>query len=103
MHVVDFGGNPDGPVLVLVHGLGGSHLNWDLLAPRLTGAGRVLALDLPGFGRSEPGERPGSVPANVAVLPRFLERGVGEPGGPGGQLDGRDDLDPAGRGAAGRW
>src|ERR1700712_3511175 len=61
VHVVDFGGNPDGPVVVLVHGLGGSHLNWDLLAPRLTGAARVLALDLPGFGRSEPGERPGSV------------------------------------------
>jgi pimeloyl-ACP methyl ester carboxylesterase len=79
VHVVDYGGNPDGPVLVLVHGLGGSHLNWDLLAPRLTGAGRVLALDLPGFGRSEPGERPGSVPANVAVLARFLEREVGEP------------------------
>jgi pimeloyl-ACP methyl ester carboxylesterase len=79
VHVVDYGGNPDGPVLVLVHGLGGSHLNWDLLAPRLTGSARVIALDLPGFGRSEPGERPGSVPANVAVLARFLEQEVGEP------------------------
>src|SRR6478609_8108928 len=42
-------------------------------------ATRVVALDLPGFGRSEPGERPGSVPANVAVLARFLEQEIGEP------------------------
>ena len=62
-----------------MHGLGGSHLNWDLLAPRLTGAARVVALDLPGFGRSEPGERTASVPANVAALARFLEQEVGEP------------------------
>ena len=57
MHYVDFGGPDDGPTIVLVHGLGGSHLNWDLLAPRLTPHARVLALDLPGFGRSEPGDR----------------------------------------------
>jgi pimeloyl-ACP methyl ester carboxylesterase len=79
VHFVDYGGNPDGPVLVLVHGLGGSHLNWDLLAPQLTGRARVLALDLPGFGRSEPGSRKTSVPANVAVLGRFLDEVVKEP------------------------
>jgi pimeloyl-ACP methyl ester carboxylesterase len=37
---------------VLVHGLGGSLLNWALVAPGLAGLGRVLALDLPGFGTS---------------------------------------------------
>ena len=79
VHHVDYGGNPDGPVVVLVHGLGGSHLNWDLLAPQLTGSARVRALDLPGFGRSEPGGRRASVPANVAVLGRFLDEVVGEP------------------------
>src|SRR3954469_9741776 len=79
VHYVDYGGNPDGPVLVLVHGLGGSHLNWDLLAPQLTGQARVVALDLPGFGRSEPGGRRTSVPANVAVLGRFLDEVVKEP------------------------
>jgi pimeloyl-ACP methyl ester carboxylesterase len=79
VHHVDYGGNPDGPVVVLVHGLGGSHLNWDLLAPHLTGSARVRALDLPGFGRSEPGGRRASVPANVAVLGRFLDEVVGEP------------------------
>ena len=79
VHYVDYGGNADGPVVVLVHGLGGSHLNWDLLAPLLTDTARVVALDLPGFGRSEPGGRKASVPANVAVLGRFLDEVVREP------------------------
>jgi pimeloyl-ACP methyl ester carboxylesterase len=79
VHYVDYGGNPQGPTLVLVHGLGGSHLNWDLLAPLLTPHARVLALDLPGFGRSEPGERLASVQANVDVLERFLADVAGGP------------------------
>src|SRR3712207_7158632 len=56
VHHVDFGGREDGPIVVLVHGLGGSHLNWDLFAPLLTPHARVHALDLPGFGRSERSE-----------------------------------------------
>jgi len=45
----------DGPAdttFLLIHGLGGSHLNWVQVAPGLAGIGRVLAVDLPGFGRS---------------------------------------------------
>lgn len=45
----------DGPsdtTFVLIHGLGGSQLNWVQVAPALAGLGRVLAPDLPGFGRS---------------------------------------------------
>jgi len=82
VHWVEYGG-ADGPAerptLVLVHGLGGSHLNWDLLAPHLTPHARVVALDLPGFGRSEPGDRRATVPANVDVLDRFLTDVVGGP------------------------
>ena len=37
---------------ILIHGLGGSHLNWLQVAPGLAGLGRVFAPDLPGFGRS---------------------------------------------------
>src|SRR4051812_22820403 len=85
VHYVDFGGDPDGPTFVLVHGLGGSPLNWDLLAPLLTPHGRVLALDLPGFGRCEPGSRRATVQANVAVLRRFLREGATAPGGLGGK------------------
>ena len=36
VHYVDHGGAPDGPLLVCVHGLGGSLLNWAALAPLLT-------------------------------------------------------------------
>ena len=75
VHWVEYGGADGGverPTLVLVHGLGGSHLNWDLLAPHLTPHARVVALDLPGFGRSEPGDRRTTVHANVEVLDRFL-------------------------------
>ena len=79
VHYVDFGGSAGGPAVVLVHGLGGSHLNWDLFAPLLTDHARVWALDLPGFGRSEPGERTASVSANAATLQRFLDEVVGEP------------------------
>jgi len=79
VHYVDFGGRADGPTFVLVHGLGGSHLNWELFAPLLTPTGRVVALDLPGFGLSEPGERPATVPANVRVLESFLQRVVDGP------------------------
>jgi pimeloyl-ACP methyl ester carboxylesterase len=79
VHYVDFGGTSDGPTLVLVHGLGGSHLNWDMLAPELTPHARVLALDLPGFGMSPPTRRPATVRRNVAVLARFVREVAGSP------------------------
>lgn len=51
MSLVDVG---TGPVLVLVHGLGGSWRNWEANIPALAKDHRVVALDLPGFGQSEP-------------------------------------------------
>src|SRR5204863_477650 len=50
VHVADFGGA--GPTMVLVHGLGGSHANWLAVGPALAAHARVLAPDLPGFGRT---------------------------------------------------
>jgi pimeloyl-ACP methyl ester carboxylesterase len=79
VHYVDFGGPDGAPTVVLVHGLGGSHLNWDLFAPLLRPHARVLALDLPGFGRSEPGDRRTTVQDNVQVLDRFLAEVAGAP------------------------
>jgi pimeloyl-ACP methyl ester carboxylesterase len=79
VHYVDFGGPDGAPTVVLVHGLGGSHLNWDLFAPLLRPHARVLALDLPGFGRSEPGDRRTTVHHNVKVLDRFLREVAGTP------------------------
>jgi len=72
LHHVDFGGPPCAPVVVCVHGLGGSHLNWDLLAPLLSARYRVLAVDLPGFGLSPPRRGPATVRRNVAALAAFI-------------------------------
>src|SRR2546429_6027570 len=71
VHYADFGGT--GPTLVLVHGLGGSHVNWMAVAPALARDARVLAVDLAGFGRTPLGERSADVHANRILLDRFLE------------------------------
>lgn len=76
---VDFGGPADGPVVVCVHGLGGSLVNWLALAPRLTGTCRVLALDLAGHGLSEARGRGTDVHSNRRLLDRFLREVVGGP------------------------
>lgn len=41
-----------GKPLLLVHGLGGSNHSWDTISPALAQAREVIALDLPGHGRS---------------------------------------------------
>jgi pimeloyl-ACP methyl ester carboxylesterase len=78
VHYADFGGN-HGPPIVLVHGLGGSHLNWSAVGPSLASRGRVLAPDLVGFGRTRPDSRSSSIDANLVVLDRFLREVVREP------------------------
>jgi len=72
MHVAGFG--TGGPTVVLVHGLGGSHLNWLSIAPRLAEDHRVLALDLPGFGLSPPAGRRCTIPANARALTESISR-----------------------------
>lgn len=79
VHYVDFGGPANGPAIVLVHGLGGSHLNWCLLAPKLVPQSRVVAVDLAGFGLTHPRGRATTVSANVALLDRFIRQVVGDP------------------------
>jgi pimeloyl-ACP methyl ester carboxylesterase len=49
IHLREWDGPPQ-TTFVLIHGLGGSQLNWVQVAPSLAGLGRVLAIDLPGFG-----------------------------------------------------
>jgi pimeloyl-ACP methyl ester carboxylesterase len=57
--------------LVLVHGAGGSHLDWPAPLRRLRGA-NVYALDLPGHGRSEGAGR-SSIAAYRDFLLAFLD------------------------------
>ena len=42
----------EGPTFVMLHGLGASQLSWIQVAEPLSGLGRVVAIDLPGFGES---------------------------------------------------
>jgi pimeloyl-ACP methyl ester carboxylesterase len=79
VHYVDHGGPAEGPLLVMVHGLGGSLVNWAALAPLLTGRCRVLALDLIGFGHTQAGTHSTSVTANQHMLARFLSEVAGGP------------------------
>lgn len=77
VHFVDYGG--EGDPIVLVHGLGGSHVNWWALGPLLAERYRVLALDLPGFGRTMPAGRRSTVSANTDLLRRFIVKVAGAP------------------------
>jgi pimeloyl-ACP methyl ester carboxylesterase len=57
--------------VLLVHGLGGNSVTWHGVAPELARglAAEVLAVDLPGFGRSRTSGRP----VGMRVLSRVLE------------------------------
>jgi glycerol-3-phosphate dehydrogenase len=77
IHFADFGGA--GPPMVLVHGLGGSWENWLAVGGLLAQHARVLAPDLPGFGRTPPAGRAITVTAIQRSLHGFLRSVVGEP------------------------
>ena len=79
VHYLDFGGPSDGPLVVCVHGLGGSALNWAAVAPTLAQTCRVVAIDLAGFGHTLGGSRATSVQANNRLLHRFLVEVAGTP------------------------
>jgi pimeloyl-ACP methyl ester carboxylesterase len=79
VHWVDFGGPGTDPPIVLVHGLGGSHLNWVRIAPALAERSRVYAVDLAGFGLTPGRGRSTTVAANVILLNRFLHEVAGTP------------------------
>ena len=56
LHYLDYTAGHDrgGDVFVLAHGLGGRGQHWSENIPALGQRGRVIAVDLPGFGRSRP-------------------------------------------------
>lgn len=64
-------GEGRGPGAVLLHGAGGSHLDWPTSLRRLSGA-HVYALDLPGHGRSGPPGR-NRIEGYADVVVAFLE------------------------------
>lgn len=72
VHYGEWPGPSKGPVFVCVHGLGGSLLNWAQVGPGLAERGRVLALDLSGFGMTPPAGRGSGVGSNRLLLDGFL-------------------------------
>ena len=77
LFVADYGGN--GPACVLIHGLGGSHLNWMSVGPELARSFHVLAPDLPGFGHSPSAGRQASIAANVRLVEDLIRNVAGTP------------------------
>jgi len=65
-----------GPATALVHGLGGFAESWRHNIPELARHGRVIALDLPGFGRSGKPRRPYTLDFLAHALDGLL-RGLG--------------------------
>lgn len=51
LHHLDYGG--DGPTIALIHGVLGNAWMWHGIAGRLTAHGRVVAIDLRGYGDSQ--------------------------------------------------
>jgi len=76
VHYLDFGGA--GRPLLMVHGLGGSALNWMAVGPRIATSHRALALDLAGFGQTPLHGRTATVGANTALVHEFIEKVIGE-------------------------
>lgn len=62
-------GPADGVPVVLVHGLGGSATNWLEVMAALSRRGPVLAMDLPGFGETEP---PRDTAVRIRAQARFV-------------------------------
>ena len=72
LHVEEVGA---GPPLVLIHGLGASTFTWRHVVPALAKRHRVIAIDLPGFGRSDkPRDQAYSAASQAALVAAFLRK-----------------------------
>ena len=77
VHYVDYGGK--GRAIVLVHGLGGSALNFHEVGTSWAKRGRVVAVDLAGFGLTPPAGRAFTLDANRELLSGFISSITDEP------------------------
>lgn len=92
-----------GPPLVLIHGLGGSLSNWEPVIDRLAAERDVIAVDLPGFGDSQPlsdGRRHSAAEMGRAVTAHLASLGVERPHLAGNSLGGWTALEMAADGDA---
>lgn len=85
-HIVDIGGpvyyadhGGEGPPMLLLHGLGGSHLNWESTTPLFARNHHVYAVDLVGFGLTPLAGRRATVRTQRDLVSRFIDEVVGAP------------------------
>jgi pimeloyl-ACP methyl ester carboxylesterase len=76
VHYADFGGH--GRPIVLIHGLGGSRLNWLAVAPDLAEDHRVYAIDLIGHGLTPRAGRKATLANHRRLIDGFIEKVAGE-------------------------
>ena len=92
-----------GPALVLIHGLGGSLVVWEPVMDLLAAERDVIAVDLPGFGESDPlpeGTRHSAVEMGRAVTAHLSSLGVERPHLAGNSLGAWTALEMAADGEA---
>ena len=78
VHLWDFGADPEGtgddrPLMVLVHGLGGSRSNWVGVIDAFAADWRVVVPDLIGFGSTRLAGRSSAVNHQVAMIADLIE------------------------------
>ena len=70
LHGIEYGG--EGRLVLLVHALSGSAVNWVEVGGSLTAYGKVIAPELPGFGRTPPAGRSAAVECQADLLARLI-------------------------------
>src|SRR5216684_1535396 len=63
----------------MVHGLGGSALNWMAVGPEIASSYHAIAVDLAGFGQTPLFSRSANVGGNADLVHEFIEKVIGEP------------------------
>jgi pimeloyl-ACP methyl ester carboxylesterase len=63
----------------MVHGLGGSALNWMAVGPEIARTYHAIAVDLAGFGQTPLFQRSAGVGSNMELVHEFIEKVIEEP------------------------
>jgi pimeloyl-ACP methyl ester carboxylesterase len=99
MHFVRMG---QGPPVLLVHGLGGTWRSWETILPALAAEREVIAIDLPGFGRTPPLEGEVTIAGLADAIADFIgEHGLDGIPAAGTSMGARLVLELARRGVVG--